>query len=182
MGEVCLGGDFLRQIVINDKYIKEEDIDKVVVRVKAFVVNSRGKVLLAHNNNTYQFPGGHLDEGEDINRCIEREIKEETGIELNVLDEPFLNIVGYYDEYFGTECKVKCSNYYFRVVTDEVPDYSKTHYDELEIKTEFNLYYISLSGLGEFLENCIKDNSINEKIAKEMLLAYNEYKEEFGGI
>ena len=56
----------MREIIINDDNLTDDDISEVVVRVKGLMINSKGKILLAHNNNTYQFPGGHLEEGEDL--------------------------------------------------------------------------------------------------------------------
>lgn len=56
------------------------DIDCVVTRVKAVIINSKGELLLGHSYNTYQFPGGHLEENEDLNVGLERELKEELGV------------------------------------------------------------------------------------------------------
>ena len=74
----------MREIIINDDHLIDQDIETNVVRVKGIILNSHGKVLLAHNNYTYQFPGGHVEENEDANDCIIREIKEETGISLDI--------------------------------------------------------------------------------------------------
>ena len=38
--------------------------------------------MLGFCHNTYQFSGGHLEENETLLDCLKREIKEETGIEL----------------------------------------------------------------------------------------------------
>ena len=51
----------MKKIIINDHNLTDEDMEQVVVRVKGMIINSKGKILLAHNNNTYQFPGGHLE-------------------------------------------------------------------------------------------------------------------------
>ena len=77
----------MREIIINDNNLKDEDISEKVIRVKGLMINSKGKILLAHNNNTYQFPGRHLEENENMDDCIVREIKEETGIDLEVIEE-----------------------------------------------------------------------------------------------
>ena len=67
----------MKEIVFNDFNLQDSDMEDSVVRVKGLIINSRGKILLAHNNNTYQFPGGHQDEGETRDECVVREIKEE---------------------------------------------------------------------------------------------------------
>ena len=56
----------MKKIIINDSKLDDNDIDYSVIRVKALVVNDEGKLILAHNNGTFQFPGGHLEEDEDL--------------------------------------------------------------------------------------------------------------------
>ena len=171
----------MKEIIINDNNLTEDDIELKVIRVKGLMINSRGKILLAHNNNTYQFPGGHTEEGEPIDECIVREIREETGIELEVTEGPFLCISTYDNDYFGTGKKVLNSIYYYRIFTDEVPDYSKTHYDELELATDFDLFYLNFNNLGEFLKKNMESGSIDSNIGREMLHVVEEYNKMFGG-
>ena len=63
--------------------VKEEDVTEIVKRVKALIINSNNEILLAYSNNCYQFPGGHVEDGETLIDAVNREIKEETGIVLN---------------------------------------------------------------------------------------------------
>ncbi len=171
----------MKQIIFNDNNLTENDIELKVVRVKALMINSNGKILLAHNNNTYQFPGGHTEENEDKKDCLIREVMEETGIELEVNEDPFLCITTYDNNYFGSGKKVLNSIYYYRTFTDSLPDFSKTHYDELELATDFNLYYINFNTLDNFLKNAIEDGSIDVNIAKEMIRVVDVYHEVYGG-
>lgn len=172
----------MKEIIINDHNLSDDDVLDRVVRIKGLLLNSRGKILLAHNNNTYQFPGGHLEDNEQMDICIKREIKEETGIDVEVMEEPFLVISTYDNDYFGTGKKVLNSIYYYRFFTDQIPNFNETHYDELEMATEFNLFYVNFKGLDEFLNKKITEGSIDLKIGREMLLVYNEYCKMFGGI
>lgn len=61
------------------------------------IVRKEGKVLLGkrkniHGTGTWQFPGGHLEFGEELKDCARREVKEEAGIEIkNVKIETFVN-------------------------------------------------------------------------------------------
>ena len=170
----------MKEFVINDDNLTEEDIEMKVIRVKALILNSKGNILLAFNNNTYQFPGGHTSDGEEIDDCIVREIKEEVGIDVEVGD-PFLSIETYDNDYFGTGKKVLNTIYYYRVFTDLEPDFSQTKYDELESKTDFNLFYVDFSHLEEFIVSKIDSNEIDPKIAREMLHVVKEYNKIFGG-
>ena len=164
--------EFLKSVGLLDS-----DIEKEVVRVKGLIINSHGKILLAHNNNTFQFPGGHLDEGEDMNECITREIVEETGIHVILKEEPFLCIKTYDNDYFGTGKKVLNSIYYYRFFTDELPNFEETHYDELELATEFDLFYIPFVDLKNFLQKCIEDEKIDPNIGREMIHVVEIYNE-----
>lgn len=169
----------MKEIIINDFDLKDSDIEETVVRVKGLIFTTDGKILLAHNNNTYQFPGGHLDDGEDKNDCIIREIKEETGIDVKVSEEPFLCIKTYDNNYFDTGRKILSCIYYYRFFTDDRPNFEETHYDELELATDFNLFYITYSDLRNFLRKCIEESTIDAQIGREMIhvcdVAYDLY-------
>ena len=170
----------MKEFVINDDNLRDEDIEKKVVRVKALILNSKGNILLVYNNNTYQFPGGHVDEDEEIDECMKREIREEVGIDVEV-DDPFLSIETYDNDYFGTGKKVLNTIYYYRVFTDLEPDFSKTKYDALEMKTDFDLFYVDFSSLEEFIITKMNSDEIDPKIAREMLHVVKEYNKIYGG-
>lgn len=170
----------MKEFVINDDNLKEEDIEMKVIRVKALILNSKGNILLVFNNNTYQFPGGHVDDGEEIDECMRREIKEEIGIDVEIKEEPFLCIETFDNNYFGTGKKVLNTIYYYKIVTDLEPDLSKTKYDELELQTEFNLFYVDFKKLEEFLISRIDSNEIDPKIAREMIHVVKEYNKIYG--
>lgn len=172
----------MKEIIFNDENLNRSDVEMEVVRVKALIINSKGKILLAHNNNTYQLPGGHVEDGEDIEECIRREVVEETGIELDIGESPFLSITTYDNNYFNTGKKVLNTVYYFRYLTDEVPNLDKTHYDKLELETEFNLFYVDFSTLDNFLKKEMDNGNIDKSIAREMLHVFEVYSEMFGGI
>ena len=172
----------MKEIIINDYNLTDEEIEKKVVRVKGLIINSNGKILLAHNNNTYQFPGGHKEDDESMNECILREIKEETGINLELKEDPFLCIRTYDNNYFGTGSKVLNSIYYYRFLTDEVPNFEETHYDELELATDFDLFYVRFSDLKEFLQKEDENGNMDSNIAREMCHVVDEYIRMFGEI
>lgn len=171
----------MRKIIINDHNLTKDDIELEVVRVKGLIINSRGKILLAHNNNTYQFPGGHKEDYESMEDCIKREILEETGIDLDVSEGPFLSITTYDKDYFDSGKKVLNTVYYYRFFTDLVPNFNNTHYDELELETDFNLFYVDFSTLDEFLQKEVNLGHIDKKIGREMMHVVDVYNELFGG-
>ena len=50
---------------------------------------------------------------------------------------------------------------------------------ELEQKTDFNLFYIPIKDMEVFLQESIKNNSIEEVIGEEMLTVMKEYQEKY---
>ena len=171
----------MREIVINDSGLNKEEIDLEVIRVKALIVNSSGKILMAFNNNTFQFPGGHLEDGESKEECIRREVMEETGIIIEESLEPFLVITTYDDNYFDTNKRVLNNIYYYRIISDEVPNLDNTHYDELELKSDFDLYYVDFSNIGSFIKKEMENGKVDKKIGREMLYVVDIYNEIYGG-
>ena len=171
----------MKEIIINDNNLSDDDISEVVVRVKGLMINSQGKILLAHNNNTYQFPGGHLEDDEEMDECIVREIKEETGINVEVKEKPFLCIKTYDNNYFNTGRKVLSSIYYYRFFSDEEPNIAEARYDELELETDFNLFYVNFATFDEFLQKNIDEGTMDKNIGREMLYVFSDYNDMFGG-
>lgn len=165
----------MKEIFINEANLNDDDLDFSVIRVKGLIINSKGELLMAHNNGTYQFPGGHKEDDEEMNTCLCREIKEETGIDIDRNISPFMQITTYDDNYFDTGKKVSNKIFYYIIRSDEMPNYAETHYDELECQTDFNLFYIEMSALREFLNESMIDGSLDKKIGREMLLVLDEY-------
>ena len=92
-----------------------------------------------------------------------------------------MQIMTYDSNYFGT-CKKVCNKiYYYVIYSDQKPDFSKTHYDELECQTEFNLFYVELENMKDFLEDSIVDGSLDEKIGREMMMVIDEYNRVYDG-
>jgi len=56
--------------------------------VGALVVNTSGEVLIVRShkwNDKYTVPGGHIELGENAEDAIKREVKEETGLDVDVV-------------------------------------------------------------------------------------------------
>jgi len=77
------------------------------------MILKKGKVLLgkrkgAHGDGEYAWPGGHLEFGETIEKCVEREVKEETGMKAKPVK--FLcvsNIIKYNKHYIDIQILTK---------------------------------------------------------------------------
>ena len=55
--------------------------------VGGLIVNGEGKILLVKSHkwfDSYTLPGGHIELGETMAEAVKREVKEETGLEVEV--------------------------------------------------------------------------------------------------
>lgn len=168
----------MRKVFINKDNLSLDEIDYEVIRVKSVILNSRNEVLLIFNNNTYQFPGGHKKDGEDIKVALQRELKEELGVDINVDGEPFMLITTYHKNYFGTGSKVCSKIYYYLVHSDLEPNFDEIELTEFENRTDFITLRVNKDELDKFLYNAIESGRIDTNIGREMLYVSNEFNPE----
>ena len=152
----------------NDDNLNSKEIDEVVTRVKAIIINSSNEILLGYSHKTYQFPGGHL-ENEDLNAGLERELKEELGVDTKVIEKPFMKVIEYSRNYRNTGKNRENDIYYFIINEDIKPDMANANLDENEIKGNYIPMYIPLNDVENILICSIPDNPINKIIVSEML-------------
>ncbi|QYN22219.1 NUDIX hydrolase [Amycolatopsis sp. DSM 110486] len=67
--------------------------NSIAVAVSAFIQDERGHILMIRrtDNDLYSIPGGQLELGETLSQTAVREVREETGIECEVI-----SLVGLY--------------------------------------------------------------------------------------
>ena len=168
----------MKKITKNSNNLKDEEINEVVKRVKILLINSKNEVLLGYSHNTYQFPGGHVDDGESLIQTVNREIQEETGMILNVKNiKPFACAIGYYKDWPKEGTNRKTEIYYYEVKTNDKPNLDNTKYTDSEKEGKFELRYISLADVVQKLNNNIKQYGDNKGIAKEMLELFEIYNQ-----
>lgn len=168
----------MKKIIINDYNLKESDITEVVKRVKILLINSNNEILLGYSYNEYQFPGGHVEKNESLNDAVNREIKEETGIVLNLTDtNPFACQMGYYKDWPEIGKNRKIENYYYEIKTDEKPNLDNIEYTENEKNGNFELRYLPIYSVEEELKKNVSIFGDEHGITKEMLNIFKIYKE-----
>lgn len=167
----------MKELITNKYNLKEEEMTEVVKRVKILIITSNNEILLGYSHNDYQFPGGHVEDNEELIETVNREITEETGIELNLNNiEPFARKSGYYKDWPEEGKNRKIEIYYYEVKTDEKPNLNNTSYTEHEKEGNFELRYIPLSKVEEELEKNINEYGDKKGIGKEMLELFKVYK------
>lgn len=162
--------------IFNPDKIKEHDIHDKVIRVKAIIVNSQREVLLAEAFDTIQFPGGHLEDGEDFFAGLKRELLEETGICLKKFYEPFFAIKHFLKDYPVVGNNRSIEIYYYAIFTDEEYHLENLYLDDQERMGNFTLFYVPLRKVRRLLKSSISKNPVNRVIVDEMLLALKYWK------
>ena len=167
----------MKQLITNKYNLTDSDMTEVVKRVKVLLVNSNNDVLLGYSYNNYQFPGGHVEENETLVQAVNREILEETGIELNITNiEPFACAIGYYKDWPAEGKNRKIEIYYYEVKTDEKPNLENTEYTENEKNGNFELRYIPLLDVENVLKTNAEEYGDENGIAREMIDLFGVYK------
>lgn len=167
----------MKQLITNKYNLTDSDMAEVVKRVKVLLVNSNNDVLLGYSHNNYQFPGGHVEENETLVQAVNREVLEETGIELNITNiEPFACAIGYYKDWPAEEKNRKIEIYYYEVKTDEKPNLENTEYTENEKDGNFELRYIPLLDVENVLRTNAEEYGDKKGIAREMIDLFGVYK------
>ena len=164
-------------IVTNKDNLKDEDINDIVVRVKALLINSSNELLLGYSHNDYQFPGGKIEENENLIHALNREVEEETGIKLNLKrNKYFACSIGYWKDHPNKGNNRKTIVYYFKVKTDKKPDLNNTSYTEGEIRGNYTLRYIPFERVEEELSENAKIYGDKFGITREMIELFKAIK------
>ena len=167
----------MKQIITNKYNLTDADMTEVVKRVKVLLVNSNNEVLLGYSHNNYQFPGGHVEENETLIQTVNREVLEETGMDLGVDNiEPFACAIGYYKDWPAEGKNRKIEIYYYEIKTDEKPNLENTEYTENEKDGNFELRYIPLTNVEEELRKIPEEYGDKKGIAREMIELFGVYK------
>lgn len=167
----------LKKVIYNEDELKDNEIDKVVTRVKALIINDSDDILLGYSNNVYQFPGGHLNKNEDEVCGLIREVKEETGMDISDIEKKlFLKMEVYSKNYNYTKLNRKDVIYYYIINTNKHVNLNETNYTKLEISGNFKLKRIKLDDAIYVITKNYIDYPNAKQIALEMIEVLDIYK------
>lgn len=167
----------MKTIIYNQDQIEEKDVGYRSIRLKALIINSNNELLVGYSYNTYQFVGGHLEEGEELIDGLIREVDEETGIKIEKKEiTPFFVRKKYYRDYPEKNSN-SCYEYYYYVVhTNKKPDLSQVNYTEAEKNGNFELRYIPFNEVEQIFEDNKQVSEKTKIVEEENLEAIKIYK------
>ena len=132
--------------------------------VGALVVNSKGEVLLVRSNkwhNKYTVPGGHIELGERAEVAVKREVKEETGLDVEVVKLLIVQQAIYPKHYHKHEHFV-FMDYVCRTKEMDVKLDGRELQDSIWIRPEEALKL----EMEEYTENCVVEFILQEEQSK----------------
>lgn len=159
----------MKEIIYNEDYLNDEDINKYVKRAKMIVENSKGELLVVYSHKNYFLIGGHVEDNESFDECIVREIKEETGAIIPYEERmPYFSIKYLCKDYPNKGENTKYITNYYSIKYDLIPNLDNTELTEDEIDGNFKLEYINKNNvvdvLTKSLNTCTKTNVVKDTI------------------
>lgn len=159
----------MKEIIYNYDNLTNDDINNIVKRAKAVIVNSHNEILFGYADKTYQFIGGHVEPGETNEECLAREVMEESGIKLK-FDKltPYLAIKYYSKDYPENGVNTLTVNNYFIVKTNKKPNIDKRKLTDYETEWGYEYRFISrdkaLTELKKGIKTAKKKNPVLDTI------------------
>ena len=166
----------MKEIIYNEENVKEEEINRIVKRAKALIINSSDEILYAYSDNHYFFVGGRVEEGESFEQALVREAKEETGIDFPLEERTPICTITYMNRNYPEEgINTKSVAHYYLIKSDVKPNLENANLTEEEKSWNFELRYVhkdkALELLNESLKMCSKKNTVKDtlEVTKEYL-------------
>lgn len=170
----------MKQIDFNETNLTDKEIDKVVRKVRALVINNKTKeILLVHYAGLYMLPGGSIDNGETEIEALRREVLEESGIEIEDQQAVSYLLINSYDRnYFDRKSgnvNRLTQTIFFEVSTDQDINETRKRLTESEKEKNHTIKYTNLSVVRYLVETNPTGNPNRKQFDREILTALNEY-------
>lgn len=166
----------MKKIIYNNDNLDIKDINRVVKRAKIIFINDKKEILLAFSNNNYFLVGGHVEGNESDISCLEREIKEEVGVDIKLPElTPFFTIEYYNRDYPENSINTLSTINYYYVNENIKPNLENINLTEEEKNGNFRLEYININDVLDVLNNSL-DKASRKGVVLDTIEAIKEFK------
>lgn len=174
-------GDELKMELIKEipDNIGEDDIAYELRKAtRTVLLNDSNKVALLYvaKDNYHKLPGGGIEKGESIFSALKREVKEEVGANIDILDD--IGVIIEYRNGFGKypTGQIQISYCYYSKVIDELKE---TSFTEKELSKGFKLKWVPLEKVLNIVKNDNPENCVGKFIHNRDLSFIKRAKEKF---
>lgn len=155
-----LNGD-KKEIINNYDNLDIGEVNNVVRRAKVLIQTSDNKFVICHCDNNYHLLGGHVDNDESDMECLNREILEEAGVNLELSNlDPFITIKYINKDYPKEGINTFTMANYYSLIYDFKPNLDNISLTKEEKEGDFKLEFIDkdeiLDILGKSLESATR--------------------------
>lgn len=150
----------VNQVIHNEDNLTLNDANRVTRRAKLIVENNSDEILICHMGVKYFLIGGHIDNDESDEQCLNREVAEESGVTLNFSNILPIASSNYINKDYPKNGDITYTNTnYYAIKYDLVPNIEMQNLTEEEKKENFKLMYIPKNEVINFLENTKEINA-----------------------
>ncbi len=159
----------MKEIIYNYDNVNDNEINRIVRRAKVLIINDNNEIMFAHSNNNYFLIGGHVDTDESDYECLEREIKEEIGIDVKIDKiNPFLKIKYLNRDYPSEGVNTLSIASYYVLKDNLIPNLDNVNLTKEEEKGKFHVVNIDLmeaiNTLVSSMDNCSVNSAVLDTI------------------
>ena len=167
------------KLVINEQNLKNNDIEEYNTKARALLINKENYLLVVNYGGTSLLPGGSINDNENIEDCLIRELEEETGTKYNIEELNYLCHLDYFQKKYpkrNSEIKNRLitTHYYIGKYKDTLPD--KINLTTNEKEGNLKLELIHINELENIIINNNNNNPRNTYFQKELLTILKYYK------
>lgn len=158
--------------------LKEEQKEKTFYRnaVRAIIFRDSQLLMIANNKGDIKFPGGGLEQSENPEDGLKREVAEESGYQVDeVKDLVGVVIERRQDQFDENQFFEMKSSYYLCTITGVLKEQSL---DDYESDMEFKARWIEIDEAIRINNEAVKKEDINPWVQRE-LYVLNRLKEAF---